>query len=54
MQTNFNLDKRVVASFCESHHIRRLSLFESHAKEVQKQALMLICWSSLIKRTFPA
>lgn len=54
MQTNSNLDKGVVASFCESHYIRRLSLFGSHAKEVQKQAVMLICWSSLMQRTFPA
>jgi uncharacterized protein len=32
MHPNLNLDERVVARFCESHHIRRLALFGSQAK----------------------
>lgn len=54
MQTNFNLDKRVLASFSSlatSGACRCLGLM---LKELQKQAVMLICWSSLIQRTFPA
>lgn len=31
-----NLDERVVARFCESHHIWRLPLFGSQAKETAK------------------
>lgn len=32
MRSDLNLDERVVARFCESHHIQRLALFGSQAK----------------------
>ena len=32
MQTVLNLDKHTIQHFCESHSIRKLALFGSHAK----------------------
>ena len=36
MHSSLNLDERVVARFCESHHIRRLALFGSQANGTAK------------------